>query len=140
MAKKPQTAEPRPQTESRQPDTESEQPKRKVRKRVFVRATQTGYYNHARRRPGDVFELVEREIGVIDPKTGRPVMEKREGKREPKMRISPIEEQFSENWMEYVDDPGARETHPTGAQDAINRQNNELMLENAKRKSSQYPD
>lgn len=47
-----------------------------------VRATQLGYYGDRRRKPGEIFELKDRD------RRGKPY---------------PAEEQFSETWMETVD-------------------------------------
>ena len=65
-----------------------------------VRAIAEGYYQHVRRRVGDVFDLIGYDITVVDPKTARPVAEN--GKI--KTRFVTSEELFSVNWMERVDD------------------------------------
>jgi hypothetical protein len=84
--------------------------------RIKVRATRTGEYEYARRREGDVFTLKPREMTVLDPVTGKPVVEG--GKI--KTRLLTAEKQFSERWMERVD--GDAEETITGAQAAINIQ------------------
>lgn len=58
-----------------------------------VRATQLGYYDHRRRKPGEVFELIEVKGFTKDPKT----------EKVSPLTLSP-EQQFSENWMEKVDE------------------------------------
>lgn len=55
-----------------------------------VRATKTGYYDHLRRREGDVFEL--------KPIDGHKVVNNKLVKHH-----FTVEEQFSPNWMEKVD-------------------------------------
>lgn len=97
------------------------------RERIRVRATRTGYYEHVRRREGDVFTLIPRSIPVMDRKTGKPTGE---------MRIFTAKEQFSEVWMELAP-ATARETvstskqHITKVHDAIIRENMGLGDPNA---------
>lgn len=69
-----------------------------------VRATQLGYYNHVRRREGDVFTLVE--------------MKDADGNQ-----IS-AEDQFSQRWMEPVDDDTPERV--STSQEQIKRQTAEL--------------
>lgn len=90
-----------------------------VKDRIRVRATRTGYYEHIRRREGDVFTLIPRRIPVMDEDTGKPIPGE--------TRIYTAREQFSENWMEFA--PAAtRETlstskqHITKEHDAIIRE------------------
>ncbi len=62
-----------------------------------VKATAMGYYNHKRRRPGDVFLLkaFKRKISSVDQAT--------KTKNVKEILCTP-EMQFSEDWMERVDD------------------------------------
>lgn len=89
-----------------------------ARDRIRVRALRTGYYEHVRRREGDVFTLVPRTIPVMDENTGKPTG---------RTRIYTAKEQFSENWMEFAP-ATARETlstskqHITKEHDAIIRE------------------
>lgn len=100
-----------------------------------VLATQTGYYNHIRRREGDVFTLV--------PRTGQllvPVMVKDKDSGEEVQRLHPrtdepmfknvkgtlsAEEQFSANWMEIVSDDEAERT--STSKDAIRKRHDEIL-------------
>lgn len=69
-------------------------------KRIKVRAVQMGYYQHKRRREGDVFTLVPLRSVERDGR-GNP-------KKDPKTRmtipciITPLQ-QFSDRWMEIVE-------------------------------------
>jgi hypothetical protein len=85
--------------------------------RIKVRVLEgcIGEYEYARRRSGDVFTLKPREITVVDPATRKPVIEN----GQPKMRILTAEEQFSDRWMERVEDE--YEETATGAQEALNQ-------------------
>lgn len=58
---------------------------------IKVRATKMGYYDHARRREGDVFTLKPIE-GAVKDSDGRNV----------KKKFFTAREQFSPNWMEEV--------------------------------------
>jgi hypothetical protein len=78
-----------------------------------VRATQTGYYDHIRRRPGDVF-LIDATPLEADVKVGGKVTRK-------KGDIAA----FSDRWMEVVD-PRTPESVST-ANDEIRRQHDELL-------------
>lgn len=64
-----------------------------------VRAIELGYYEHARRKPGDVFYLKPYEISLRD-EMGALVKENGKFK---KVTVS-VEEQFSDTWMEKVED------------------------------------
>lgn len=86
-----------------------------------VRATRLGYYEHIRRREGDVFTLVPRDVTIVDVKSQKIVLEN--GK--PKMRHLTVEDQFSVNWMERVDE--ATPERITPAQAALSKVNNELL-------------
>lgn len=57
-----------------------------------VKATRLGYFNNRRMRPGDVFEIIERKMKVME-----------KGKLVEK--ILTVEDQFSAAWMEEVDLP-----------------------------------
>lgn len=100
-----------------------------------VRATRTGYYNHIRRREGDVFTLVGREGMLMQP-----VMAKAKDGEEPEQRLHPrtgepmfknvkgtltAEEQFSENWMEIVSDDEVERT--STSKDAIRKRHDEIL-------------
>lgn len=82
-------------------------------KPIKVRAVRTGVYNHERKRgqefggEGDVFMLEPYEITQVELRT-----QKRIG-----MRMLLPEEQFSDNWMERVDE--ATPEHTTGAPSAL---------------------
>lgn len=88
-----------------------------------VRALRTGYYEHLRRRGddvmgegnGDVFELIQREITLVDTKT-----QVRTG-----TRILSPEDQFSENWMVKVEDDTPERT--TGAQAVLTKMNDDIL-------------
>lgn len=54
-----------------------------------VRATALGYYGDIRRKEGDVFDLVARTVGDKE-----------------KRRNLTVEQQFSETWMERIDEDG----------------------------------
>jgi hypothetical protein len=65
-----------------------------------VRALSTGYYDHKRRRQGDVFDLIPIEghkLEITRNAEGRRVSEKLV-----KHKFTP-QEQFSEKWIEKVD-------------------------------------
>jgi hypothetical protein len=81
--------------------------------RLKVRATQTGYYDHLRRRPGDVF-FIDATPLEADVKVGNKVTRK-------KGEIAA----FSDRWMEVVD-PKTPESITT-ANDEIRRQHDELL-------------
>lgn len=66
--------------------------------RLKVRAKALGYYGDIRRRQGDVFELVEREVGDKQHR-----------------RKLTVDQQFSENWMEKVDDSAKSERQSQSA-------------------------
>lgn len=104
---------------------------------IRVRATQTGYYNHIRRREGDVFTLVAREgllmqpvmkkaakgddsdaEQAVHPRTGEPMF------RQVRGRLS-ARDQFSENWMEVVSDDETERT--STSRDAIKKRHDELL-------------
>jgi hypothetical protein len=93
--------------------------RRLARGEVRVRATKLGYYEHSRRRPGDVFTLKPREITVYNVSLQRPEVDPATG--EVRMRLITAMQQFSPNWMELVD-PSEVETI-TGAQKAIDQAN-----------------
>jgi len=57
-----------------------------------VRAKELGYYDEKRRRPGEVFELEEREGFTRNENSGKATK-----------KVWSAEEQFSEKWMEKVD-------------------------------------
>lgn len=84
-----------------------------------VRATQTGYYDHIRRRPGDVFFIdgarLEEDVTAIEHATGERVVTRKKG------TIAA----FSDKWMEIVD-PKTPESVST-ANDAIRQQHDELL-------------
>lgn len=101
-----------------------------------VRATQVGYYEHCRRREGDVFYLIPRYVtkyNVVDEvvdgkKTGRtvnagkPVLDKNS---QPVLEVHSAEQQLSKRWMEVVPDDEPELT--TGAQAALDRTTAELL-------------
>jgi len=90
-------------------------------KNIRVRAIRTGYYEHIRRREGDVFDLVPRQ-GF----TNEVVREA--GKRPRKVQkpyVLTAEDQFSVEWMEEVS-PRTPLTTST-ANDEIRRQHDEIL-------------
>jgi hypothetical protein len=88
--------------------------------KVMVAPGYTIYYDHLRRRAGDVFTLVPKWVTVVDHKTSRPILEN--GK--PKMKLISAEEQFSNERMIRVEDDEPE--HITTAQQALNRAQDEL--------------
>lgn len=78
-----------------------------------VRATRIGYYNHLRRREGDVFVLKAIEGHAKDPKTGKVTK-----------KTFSAEEQFSPNWMEEVD--AKTPTKVTTAKQALREASNDI--------------
>lgn len=102
---------------------------------IRVRATQTGYYNHIRRREGDVFTLVPRQGQILVP-----VMKKPKGGGEEEQATHPRtgepmfkpvqatlspQDQFSDRWMEVVSDDETERT--STAKDAIKKRHDELL-------------
>ena len=69
---------------------------------IKVRALKEGDYEYLLRREGDVFTLKPRMITVYNIQGGRPEIDPATGK--PLMRLSTAEEQFSNRWMERVDE------------------------------------
>lgn len=90
-----------------------------------VRATRDGYYNHIRRRTGDVFELVptERIINFFKDHTLREKVRLNPMATWPKETVSP-KDQFSESWMEKVDSKTPESV--TTSQQAINKAHDEI--------------
>lgn len=93
-----------------------EQLQNEMKKTIKVRAIgdrdiYVGYYNHLRRRGGDVFILRpvirERFVKVIDPVTKKEI-----NSRKKERLLITAEMQFSQRWMEKVN-PKAPETPPT---------------------------
>lgn len=89
--------------------------------RIRVRATRTGYYEHIRRREGDVFDLIPQtgvRLTIGKSPTGRTIQVK-----------TPFtltaDQQFSEMWMEEVHPRTALGT--SSSQDEIRRQHDELL-------------
>lgn len=60
---------------------------------MLVRATKLGYIGNKRIKEGELFELKDMKIAVVDSKTGLLKDEK---------KIITAEQQFSEYWMEKV--------------------------------------
>lgn len=71
--------------------------------------------DHTRRREGDVFVLYDREITVRDIRTQRATGTK----------LLTAAEQFSDSWMELVDDPKTPEKL-TGAQESLKKTTDEI--------------
>jgi hypothetical protein len=88
------------------------------KKALRVRATRLGYYDHKRRREGDVFTL-------------RPVVGKKLEKTTPGGvgKLVPhtftVEEQFSEYWMEVV--ASSTPEHTTSAPEDLRRKHEEIL-------------
>lgn len=87
-----------------------------------LKSDQWGRVAEVRHRDGDVFELKPYFITVTNPKTSKPEFDEN---GRPKMRLLSIEEQFSPQTMQRVDDDEP-ESYST-AQEAINRQHDELL-------------
>lgn len=89
---------------------------------IRVRALRTGYYEHIRRREGDVFDLIPRETvrfgTAIDPTT------KRRTKTSERLMIS-ADQQFSAEWMEEVNPRTPLST--STANEEIRRQHDEIL-------------
>lgn len=97
---------------------------------IRVRATRIGYYDHVRRRIGDVFDLKARpglvDEPILDPETEEP-KEDRDGRiltRRVK-RLIPAEMQFSDRWMERVDPATPKKTTTSG--EVIKARHDELV-------------
>lgn len=126
---------------------ETNMPEAKPLTSLRVRAIKNGVYGHGNlgaiyrygrteSYEGDIFTITPREVfathpmTLIDEKTGEArwspkggtVIKDKAGK--PEMRISSIEEQFSEDWMEPV--PDNEPERVSGPQPAINRQIGEI--------------
>lgn len=86
-----------------------------------VRAILPGYYDHIRRRLGDIFTLRPYQITVVDPLTRKPALD---DNFKPKMRTLTVKEQFSGNWMEPVADD--EEETLTSAQAALDDAQREI--------------
>lgn len=103
---------------------------------LLVRATQMGYYDNgtgaSRRREGDIFALVPRE-GIItewlvDKDSHEPILDRNDNQvtREVRGILTP-EEQFSERWMEVVNQDEAERV--TTAQEAIDAEHDRIIGE-----------
>jgi hypothetical protein len=95
-----------------------------------VRATDKGYYGDARRRIGDVFDLVPRKGPFTAPvldKDGEPKLDPRTQVPLTKevTRILTAEEQFSAKWMEKVD-PHTPTSITTGAEELRQKHDAEI--------------
>lgn len=98
---------------------------------IRVRATQTGYYDDARRRPGDVFDLHPR-TGMFtvleEDENGKPLLTDSippsRVTREEERTLS-AEEQFSKKWMEKVDKHTP--TRTTTGNQVIKQQHDEIL-------------
>ena len=78
------------------------------------------YYNFARRREGDVFDLIPMYVTVVDEATGKPKLENGQVVKV----LKTAEQQFSQQTMELVDDSTPERT--TTAQQALNKVQDEL--------------
>jgi hypothetical protein len=100
---------------------------------IMVRATATGYYNHARRREGDVFSLFPQEGMVTVPITNEDGEQLYDRNDLPMTKevpaIIPPERQFSRNWMEVVN--ADEEERISTAQQAIDREHDQTLAERA---------
>lgn len=77
------------------------------------------YYNFARRREGDVFDLIPMYVTETD-KDGNVIREK----GQPKKRLLTAAEQFSDRTMELVEDDEPKKM--TTAQQAINKEQDKI--------------
>jgi len=100
---------------------------------IMVRATMTGYYNHARRREGDIFSLIPLEGKVTVPVTndeGEQLYDRNDMPMTKEVEaIIPPERQFSRAWMEVVN--ADEEERISTAQQAINREHDQALAERA---------
>jgi hypothetical protein len=66
---------------------------------MLVKATRLGYYNERRQQEGTVFKLVDKKKVVFEEKVVK-------GKKEKikKVLTIPAKDQFSDKWMEKVDE------------------------------------
>ena len=97
---------------------------------IKVRALETGYYGDARRRPGDVFNLVDRwgtwTKPILDdegdqkyhPITKEPLTEQVEG-------VLTAEDQFSEKWMERADDD--EPLHTSSGREVLKKEHDDVL-------------
>ena len=88
--------------------------------RIKVRATQMFYYEHLRRREGDVFYLSPKYVTQVDKVSTLPLQ--KDGK--PVMKLYTAEDQFDPNIMERVEDEEPERV--TTAQQALNKAQDEL--------------
>lgn len=86
-----------------------------------VKATKTGFYNHIRRREGDVFTLIP--VSTVERDEKGQVKFDATGNTTPVV-ISP-DKQFSPRWMEKVSNK-AREAVST-AQGSVNKQHDDIV-------------
>jgi len=101
---------------------------------IRVRATATGYYEHTRRREGDVFDLKPREGVVTEVIRENPDDPNSNPKLDPRThlpltrtvtRTITAEEQFSDRWMERVDDD--EQERISTSRDAIRKAHDEML-------------
>ena len=101
---------------------------------IRVRATATGYYEHIRRREGDVFDLKPREGTVTEVLHENPDDPDSDPKLDPRTnlprtrtvkRTITAEEQFSDRWMERVD--AAEQERISTSRDAIRKAHDEML-------------
>lgn len=99
-----------------------------------VRATRLGYYNHIRRREGDVFELepTTRIKGYDDP------IKRDQVRLHPELNWEretiTVEMQFSPLWMEKVDD--ATPTSVTASPQALKKHHDETLAGRAPKRAA----
>lgn len=88
--------------------------------RIKVMAKRMLYYEHLRRREGDVFYLSPKLVTMVDKKTTRPIVEKGQIKK----KLFTAEEQFDPDIMERVDE--AEPERITTSQQALDKAQDEL--------------
>lgn len=105
-------------------DTIDKQNAEGPRIRVRVIDPRGVYYEHLRRREGDVFDLNPKMITETDKNTGGPAFDE---KGKPRMKLVTAQEQFSPKTMEIVDMDEPEVV--TTSKDAMQKAQNELDQE-----------
>lgn len=106
---------------------DDKRPTDKERERIRVVALSLGYYDHLRRREGDVFTLTPKVITVMTVDGAGNHKKVFDEKGKPKTRIQTAEEQFSPRWMERVE-MKAKDTISTSKQ-ALQKKHDEILRE-----------
>jgi|SRR6266850_571106 len=98
--------------------------------KVRVLPGKTGFYptktplgeDWKRRREGDVFTLHPRDITPVDVHSQKPILD---GNGKPVVRHLTVEDQFSVNWMERVEEETPESL--TSAQEALSKANADIL-------------